>query len=57
MLRLVCEGYANKEIAEKLTITVSAVKKHTGNIYGKLGVFSRTQAAVRARQLGLFAED
>jgi LuxR family maltose regulon positive regulatory protein len=53
VLRLVCEGLSNQEIAAKLSITISAVKKHTGNIYGKLGVTSRTQAMRRAQGLGL----
>ena len=47
----------NQAIAEKLVITVSAVKKHTGNIFGKLNVSSRTQAAARARQLRLLPSD
>jgi LuxR family maltose regulon positive regulatory protein len=53
VLRLICSGKSNREIAEQLFVTVSAVKKHTGNILGKLGVTSRTQAMVRARELGL----
>lgn len=53
VLRLVCEGLSNQAIAARLTITVAAVKKHTGNIYGKLGVTSRTQAVRRAMALGL----
>ncbi len=57
VLRLIAEGYSNQAIAEKLIITVSAVKKHTGNIYGKLNVSSRTQAISRARQLGLLSPD
>jgi LuxR family transcriptional regulator, maltose regulon positive regulatory protein len=55
VLELIAAGDSNRTIAEKLVITVSAVKKHTGNIYGKLDVNSRTQAVVRARQLGLLA--
>ena len=55
VLRLIAEGDSNRTIAEKLVITVSAVKKHTGNVYGKLNVNSRTQAIVRARQLGLLS--
>ncbi|MBK9713063.1 MAG: AAA family ATPase [Kouleothrix sp.] len=53
VLRLICEGDSNQAIAEKLVITIGAVKKHTGNIFGKLGVSSRTQAIVRARELAL----
>ncbi len=53
VLALVAAGYSNRDIAERLVITLHAVKKHTGNIYGKLGVTSRTQAIVRARDLGL----
>ncbi len=55
VLCLIAEGCSNKEIAERLVITVSAVKKHTANIYGKLSVSSRTQALARARQLGLLS--
>jgi LuxR family maltose regulon positive regulatory protein len=57
VLGLVCQGCSNKEIAGRLYISIGAVKKHTGNIYGKLGVSSRTQAVGRARQLGLSGED
>ena len=57
VLRLIAEGDSNQTIAEKLVITVSAVKKHTGNIFGKLEVNSRTQAISRARQVGLLASN
>ena len=53
VLQLICEGCSNQEIAEALVVTLSTVKKHSSNIYGKLGVSSRTQAIVRARELGL----
>jgi LuxR family maltose regulon positive regulatory protein len=53
VLRLICAGYSNPEIADELVVTVNTVKKHAGNVYGKLGVRSRTQAAARARDLGL----
>jgi LuxR family transcriptional regulator, maltose regulon positive regulatory protein len=53
VLGLISAGDSNQDIAEKLVISVSAVKKHAGNIYGKLGVSSRTQAVARARQLNL----
>jgi len=57
ILRLIAAGDSNRTIAGKLVITVSAVKKHTGNIFGKLNVNSRTQAVARARQLGLLSTD
>jgi len=53
VLTLIGEGLSNQEIAERLVITVHTVKKHSSNIYGKLGVNSRTQAVAQARQLGL----
>jgi LuxR family maltose regulon positive regulatory protein len=57
VLRLIAEGASNQEIADQLVITLSAVKKHTGNIFKKLSVNSRTQAVARARQLGLLPLD
>jgi LuxR family maltose regulon positive regulatory protein len=53
VLYLICEGLPNREIAERLTVTLNTVKKHSSHIYGKLGVSSRAQAIVRARELGL----
>lgn len=55
VLRLIGEGDSNQEIAQKLVITVSAVKKHSSNIFGKLCAANRTQAVVRARQLKILA--
>jgi DNA-binding CsgD family transcriptional regulator len=49
VLQLIVAGDSNQEIAGKLVITVSAVKKHISNILGKLGVKSRTQAIASAR--------
>ncbi len=57
VLQLIAAGDSNQTIADKLVITVSAVKKHTGNIFGKLSVNSRTQAIAQARQLGLLTTD
>jgi LuxR family maltose regulon positive regulatory protein len=56
VLQLIATGDSNRTIAEKLVITVSAVKKHTGNIFGKLNVNSRTQAVARARSIELLAK-
>ncbi|MBN2115809.1 MAG: response regulator transcription factor [Anaerolineales bacterium] len=53
ILQLIGEGLSNQEITERLFITLHTVKKHSSNIYTKLGVSSRTQAVARARQLGL----
>jgi LuxR family maltose regulon positive regulatory protein len=53
LLGLIAEGLSNQEIAQRLFITLPTVKWHTTNIYGKLGVRSRTQAVVKARALGI----
>jgi LuxR family maltose regulon positive regulatory protein len=53
VLRCLAQGDSNQAIADKLFVTMSAVKKHTGNIYRKLEAESRTQAIARARELGL----
>ncbi len=53
VLRHVAAGYSNQEIAQELVLAESTVKKHIHNIYGKLGVKSRTQAIAQARELGL----
>jgi DNA-binding NarL/FixJ family response regulator len=53
VLRLLAGGKANKEIAASLTIGEATVKTHVSNILMKLGVSSRTQAALYAAQIGL----
>ncbi len=57
VLQLIAIGDSNQTVADKLVISLSAVKKHTGNIFNKLNVNSRTQAVVRARLLGLLSID
>jgi DNA-binding NarL/FixJ family response regulator len=53
VLRLIVLGQTNREIAATLHLTVSTVKTHVEQVIGKLGVSDRTQAAVRAIELGL----
>lgn len=53
VLKLLGQGYADKKIAEVLVIARETVHKHLKNIYGKLDVHSRSEAIVRARELGL----
>ena len=53
VLRLVSTGLSNREIAPILFISESTVKTHVEHIIAKLGVSDRTQAAVRAVELGL----
>jgi DNA-binding NarL/FixJ family response regulator len=57
VLRLLAQGQANKEIARTLHIGEKTVKTHVSNILAKLGVQSRTQAALFAVQLGLVSAD
>jgi LuxR family maltose regulon positive regulatory protein len=53
VLQLIADGLTNREIATRLFLSVNTVKAHTRNVYGKLGVHSRTQAAARAQALGI----
>lgn len=51
VLRLIAVGLSNKEIARRLVIAPSTVKRHINNVYGKLQVGSRTQAVAVARSM------
>jgi LuxR family transcriptional regulator, maltose regulon positive regulatory protein len=53
ILRLVADGLSNQDIAGTLKITVGTTKWHLNQIYGKLGVASRTQAVAHARRVHL----
>jgi DNA-binding NarL/FixJ family response regulator len=57
VLRLLARGLSNKEIASDLFITEKTVKTHVSSILGKLGVQSRTQAALYAGRFGMVALD
>lgn len=51
-LRGLCQGKSNKEIARELDLQEVTIKLHVKNIFAKLGVKNRTQAALRARDDG-----
>jgi len=53
ILRLVTAGASNRQIAGQLFLAEGTVKNYISTILGKLGVEDRTQAALRARELGL----
>ncbi len=53
VLRQISSGLSNADIADQLVVEVSTVKKHINHLYDKLGVHTRTQALVRARELNL----
>jgi LuxR family maltose regulon positive regulatory protein len=53
VLRLLAEGKTNREIADGLYVSLGTVKAHTHHVFAKLGVRGRTEAAARARDLGL----
>jgi LuxR family maltose regulon positive regulatory protein len=53
VLQLIAEGLSNREIAQKLVLSLPTVKWHSSNIYGKLGVKNRTTAVAKARELDI----
>lgn len=53
VLKLLAQGASNKEIAEQLTLAEKTVKTHVSAVLTKLGLKSRTQAAIHAWQTGL----
>jgi LuxR family maltose regulon positive regulatory protein len=53
VLRLIAQGFSNREIGERLFLALVTVKGHNQRIFGKLQVKNRTEAVARARELGL----
>ncbi len=54
VLRLLCEGLANKEIARRIDLQEVTVKLHVKTLYRKIGARNRTHAAMLAKEAGLF---
>ncbi len=52
VLALISEGLANAEIGERLSISEKTVRNHISNLFDKLGVWTRAQAMVLARDRG-----
>jgi NarL family two-component system response regulator LiaR len=55
VLRLVAKGLSNKAVARALNLSEGTTRIHVSNILGKLNALSRTEAAVRAVQMGLIS--
>ena len=56
VLGWIVQGHTNREIASKLSVSAGTVKVHVEHIIAKLGASDRTQAAVRAVELGLLQQ-
>ena len=53
ILELMSKGLSNQEIADQIFVSVNTVKTHTSNLFSKLDVKRRTQAVIKAKELGL----
>ncbi|MCB0181860.1 MAG: response regulator transcription factor, partial [Anaerolineae bacterium] len=56
VLELITQGLNNRKIAKELNLSIGTIKIHVSNILSKLGVSSRTEAAVKATQLDIVGE-
>ena len=54
IVSLICQGYTNKEIAQKLNISEQTVKSHCHHIYKKIGVSDRLQLALYSYKMNLY---
>jgi two-component system, NarL family, response regulator LiaR len=54
VLKMAAEGMSNKEISNALSISVHTIESHFGNIFSKLGVYSRLEAVMEALRRGWF---
>lgn len=57
VLRLICGGLSNKQIAHELALSEATVKQHINGALKLIGAHNRTEAAMAAQRLGLFRED
>ncbi|MFQ5613439.1 MAG: response regulator transcription factor [Anaerolineae bacterium] len=57
MLRLVARGHTNRAIGRELNISARTVQGHLANIFGKLGVNTRTEAVLLAMKQGWLTLD
>lgn len=55
VLELIAQGLSNREIADRLFVSLNTVKTHTSNVFSKLDAQRRTQAIQKAKLLGLLA--
>jgi two-component system, NarL family, response regulator LiaR len=55
VLKMAAEGMSNKEISNELFISVHTIESHFGNIFSKLGVYSRLEAVMEALRRGWFS--
>ena len=53
VLQLMSEGLSNKEIADRLFVSLSTIKTHSNNLFDKMNVDRRTQAIDKAKRLGI----
>ncbi len=53
VLNLIAAGMSNKEIAEKLFLSLPTIKSHSANLFDKLQVKRRTEAVNKARHMGI----
>ena len=53
VLQLMADGLSNKEIADRLFVSLSTIKTHSNNLFDKMNVERRTQAVDKGKRLGL----
>ena len=53
VLQLMAQGLSNKEIADKLFVSLSTIKTHSNNLFDKMNVERRTQAIDKGKRLGI----